>query len=282
MVNPFPGKRYKRFNYAIINQLEAYLQGTPEEIIAQASSDLEVASFGEIVKKARIEFDIADKLLPALLEQGKIILIEKNSDKNDLNVFGSSKWYNEILESSRLILSKYHSQYPLRVGMPREELKSKLKVSQKIFSSLIEKWDQENLIKVGKSLLSLNSHQVIFVKSDQQKLDNLINIFEENPFSPPGIIECRQLVGDEVFNALMDREMFVQVLGDIVFQKKNYDDMLAYVLDKLNIDGKITVAQFRDRFQTSRKYALGFLEYLDSIGITFRDGDFRKLKPKRN
>jgi len=88
-------------------------------------------------------------------------------------------------------------------------------------------------------------------------------------------------VGDEVFNALMDREMFVQVLGDIVFQKKNYDDMLAYVLEKLNIDGKITVAQFRDKFQTSRKYALGLLEYLDSIGITFRDGDFRKLKPKR-
>ena len=281
VVNPFPGRRYKRFSNVIINQLEAYLQGTPEEIFVQAISDLEVASFGEIVKKARIEFDIAEKILPVLLAQGKIILIENNSEKNDLSVFGSSKWYNAILESSRLILNKYHSQYPLRVGMPREELKSKLKVSQKIFSSLIEKWDHENQLKVGKSLLSLNSHHVIFTKTDQQKVNNLIKIFEENPFSPPGIIECRQLAGDEIFNALMDQEMFIQVLGDIVFLKKNYDDMLAFVLEKLNIDGNITVAQFRDKFQTSRKYALGFLEYLDSIGITYRDGDFRKLKPLR-
>lgn len=281
VVNPFPGKRYKRFSNAIINQLEAYLRGTPEEIIAQASLDLEVASFDEIVKKARIEYKIAEKILPDLLEQGKIILIEKNSEKNDLSVFGSGKWYNEIVEFSKLILNKYHSQFPFRVGMPREELKSKLKISQKIFSSLIEKWDQENQINVGKSSLSLISHQVVFAKSDQQKIDNLINIFEENPFSPPGISECRQHVGDEVFNALMDQEMFIQVLGDIVFLKKNYDDMLAFVLDKLNNDGNITVAQFRDKFQTSRKYALGLLEYLDTIGITYRDGDFRKLKPIR-
>ncbi len=281
VVNPFPGKRHKRFSDAIINQLEAYLQGTPEEIFIQASSDMEVASFGEIVKKARIEFDIAEKLLPGLLEQGKIILIEKVSEKNDLTVYGSSKWYNEILENARLILSKYHSQYPLRFGMPREELKSKLKVSQKIYSSLIEKWDQEKRLKVGKSLLSLNSHQVIFAKSDQQKVNNLISIFEENPFSPPGISECRQFVGDEVFNALLDQEIFIQVMGDIVFLKKNFDEMLAFVLEKLNIDGNITVAQFRDKFQTSRKYALGLLEYLDAIGITYRDGDFRKLKPTR-
>ncbi len=279
VVNPFPGKRYKRFSDSVINQLEAYLQGTPEEIFTQASLDLEVASFAEIVKKARIEFDIAEKLLPGLLEQGKIILIEKHSEKNELTIYGSSKWYNEILENARLILNKYHSQYPLRSGMPREELKSKLKVSQKVYSSLIEKWNYENQLKVGKSLLSLNNHHVIYAKSDQQKINNLITIFEENPFSPPGISECRQRVGEEVFNALVDQEIFIQVMGDIVFLKRNFEEMLAFVLEKLNIDGNITVAQFRDKFQTSRKYALGLLEYLDTIGITYRDGDFRKLKP---
>lgn len=279
VVNPFPGKRYKRFSDSVINQLEAYLQGTPEEIFTQASLDLEVASFAEIVKKARIEFDIAEKLLPGLLEQGKIILIEKHSEKNELTIYGSSKWYNEILENARLILNKYHIQYPLRSGMPREELKSKLKVSQKVYSSLIEKWNYENQLKVGKSLLSLNNHQVIYAKSDQQKINNLITIFEENPFSPPGISECRQRVGEEVFNALVDQEIFIQVMGDIVFLKRNFEEMLAFVLEKLNIDGNITVAQFRDKFQTSRKYALGLLEYLDTIGITYRDGDFRKLKP---
>ena len=39
----------------------------------------------------------------------------------------------------------------------------------------------------------------------------------------------------------------------------------------------MTVAEFRDVLQTSRKYALPFLEYLDSNKITMRVGDVRKL-----
>ena len=40
----------------------------------------------------------------------------------------------------------------------------------------------------------------------------------------------------------------------------------------------LTVSQLRDRLKSSRKYILAFLEYLDTIGITIRDGDFRRLK----
>jgi selenocysteine-specific elongation factor len=40
------------------------------------------------------------------------------------------------------------------------------------------------------------------------------------------------------------------------------------------------VAQFRDLFQTSRKYALAVLEHLDEVGVTQRDGDLRRLKAK--
>jgi len=278
IVNPFPGKRYKRFSSSIINQLEAYLKGTPEEIFLQVSLDLEVANFSDIVKKARIETDVAEKLLPSMIEKGKIILIEMNNEKVGLSVLGSGKWYSEILENTKSILYKYHNQFPLRNGMPREELKSKLKVSQKIFLSLIQKWDNEKQIKDGKSFLALHNHEVKFSKVDQLKVNDLIKIFLENPYSPPGVVECRNLVGDEVLNALIEKELVVQVMGDILFLSENYQEMLDYVLDKINSEGEITVAQFRDKFHTSRKYALGFLEYLDSTGITYRDGDFRKFK----
>jgi selenocysteine-specific elongation factor len=42
--------------------------------------------------------------------------------------------------------------------------------------------------------------------------------------------------------------------------------------------GQITLAETRDLFNTTRKYAQALLEHLDSIGITVREGDFRKLK----
>ena len=54
--------------------------------------------------------------------------------------------------------------------------------------------------------------------------------------------------------------------------------MVQKVKDHLKEFGSLTVSQFRDQFDSSRKYALGFLEHLDSIGMTVRDGDFRKLR----
>ena len=41
---------------------------------------------------------------------------------------------------------------------------------------------------------------------------------------------------------------------------------------------RIALAEVRDLFNTSRKFAQALLEHLDAIGITMRDGDFRKLK----
>jgi selenocysteine-specific elongation factor len=46
----------------------------------------------------------------------------------------------------------------------------------------------------------------------------------------------------------------------------------------LQTHGKLTVAQVRDMFATSRKYALALMEHLDAIGVTRRVGDERMLK----
>ena len=45
---------------------------------------------------------------------------------------------------------------------------------------------------------------------------------------------------------------------------------------------EMTVGEFRDILGTSRKFALPFLEYLDSNRITIRVGDVRKLLLKRS
>jgi selenocysteine-specific elongation factor len=40
----------------------------------------------------------------------------------------------------------------------------------------------------------------------------------------------------------------------------------------------ISLAEARDLFNTSRKYAQALLEHLDVLGVTARDGDFRRLR----
>jgi selenocysteine-specific elongation factor len=64
----------------------------------------------------------------------------------------------------------------------------------------------------------------------------------------------------------------------VAFRKEDYDVMVAQVHAALVGKGQISLAEVRDLFHTSRKYAQALLEHLDAIGVTKRDGDFRRLR----
>ena len=49
------------------------------------------------------------------------------------------------------------------------------------------------------------------------------------------------------------------------------------IVNSLKENGKITVAQVRDMFNTSRKYVMALMDYLDQQHITRRTGDERVL-----
>ena len=102
--------------------------------------------------------------------------------------------------------------------------------------------------------------------------------FDVNPFSPPGVKDCRADVGDEIVNALIELNELTAVSQDVVFRSRDYDALVNGIRKALDKNGTITLAEVRDLFKTSRKYAQAILEHLDAIGVTMRNGDFRKLK----
>ena len=102
--------------------------------------------------------------------------------------------------------------------------------------------------------------------------------FEQNPFSPPSVKECLAEVGEEVLNVLLELNQFVTVSQDVIFRKEDYDSAVQKIQAVLLQNEKITLAQVRDLFNTSRKYAQALLEHLDVTGMTMRDGDYRKLR----
>jgi selenocysteine-specific elongation factor len=66
----------------------------------------------------------------------------------------------------------------------------------------------------------------------------------------------------------------------VIFRKQDYDLAVAKIVSILQENGKVSLAEVRDLFNTSRKYAQALLEHLDAIGITVRAGDYRKLRKK--
>ena len=102
--------------------------------------------------------------------------------------------------------------------------------------------------------------------------------FEANPFSPPSVKDCQTDVGEDVLGAMIEGGEFMPVSADVIFRKSDYDSMKEKIKHIIEIQGKISLAEARDAFNTSRKYAHAALEHFDAIGFTIRDGDFRKMR----
>lgn len=102
--------------------------------------------------------------------------------------------------------------------------------------------------------------------------------FDQNPYATPSVKECQSEVGEEIVNALIELDELVAVSQDVLFRKKDYDALVEKMRVTIQKNGSITLAEARDTLNTTRKYAQALLEHLDSIGVTVRDGDFRRWK----
>jgi len=188
--------------------------------------------------------------------------------------------WNTLQEKTLNMVATYHKGFPLRRGIPREELKSRLKVSARVFNGLVSSLVARDSLLDSRGLLALPGHEVTFDNGQRARVQGLMRKFEQNPFSPPGIKESQEEVGEEVLNVLIEMGDFVIVSSDVIFRKEDYDSAVKQIQSSLVQNEKLTLAEVRDMFGTSRKYAQALLEHLDAIGLTLRDGDHRRLRKK--
>ena len=281
IVDHQPKRRHKRFDEEVLRSLESLLQGTPADILYEAALALNAAPIKEIVSRSRLEASNANSALQELLSNQSLILLEEGDIDigSDLLAMTLHGW-NSLRDSTLQMVDAYHKSYPLRRGIPREELKSRLKLPPRVFNALVNRLIDEDSLSDRSAILAKPGHQVIFDDNRNQKVQELMRRFEQNPFSPPGLKECQAEVGMEVMNALIDMNEFTPVSPDIVFRRQDYDEGVARIHEILLQNSTITLAEVRDLLNTSRKYAQALLEHLDARGVTTRDGDYRRLKKK--
>ncbi len=83
---------------------------------------------------------------------------------------------------------------------------------------------------------------------------------------------------EDVVLSLIESGQLVRLSPDVLLLRETYDELVAWVKTYISEHGSVNVAQVRDAFDTSRKYALALLEYLDDQRITKRVGDERVLR----
>lgn len=179
---------------------------------------------------------------------------------------------------------KYQKTYPLRGGIGREELKRILKtaVSHKRWQLILEWGADHQYFRLSSSLVQAVS-EIELPEDIRQKLDALQKIWEKAGLNPPGqetaVAECGVPAAKfpEYAEYLKTNNVWKQV-GEFYIAASAIEKAKIILEKHLQENGRITVSEARDCWQTSRKFAVPLLEYFDSIHITERNGDIR-VKP---
>ena len=277
IVDPQPKGRHKRFDEVVLKSLESLAQGSPADILLEAARALGPASAREVVARSRLESEPAEAALDELLGNGQLVKLADEPRTMDSLVMTASQWQT-LQDKTLQIVGEYHKSFPLRKGIPREELKSKLKLQPRIFNSLLTQYATRNILKDSTVFISLPSHTVTFDGARQAKVQELMRKFAANPFGPPSVKECQAEVGDEVFVALIEIGELTAVSQEVVFRTKDYETMVAKIKSAIAEKGQATLAEVRDLLNTTRKYAQALLEHLDALGVTEREGEARRLR----
>jgi len=279
IVDHQPSGRHKRFDDSVLRSLESRLRGSPADVIYEAASSTGLASLREITVLSRLDEGAASEGLQELVGQGRLLLLEAGSLSPQADLLAAPSFFWDALVTRALdVLTAYHKSFPLRQGIPREELKSRLKLDSRGFQALLRDLESSRRIRSQAALLAVPGHSVEFSPAQRSQVDSLMRKFDDSPYAPPSFKECQAALGAELLAVLIERGDLLLVSDEVLFRRSDYDAMKAALRSALANGQRITLAQVRDLFGTTRKYAQALLEHLDAAGFTLREGEYRTLR----
>jgi selenocysteine-specific elongation factor len=255
-------------------------RGTPEEILLEQLLAREPTELESLARRTGQATETTRELVGALVRQGEIVALDgQKGALNPQTLIVSAPGWDRLVGRVTAALEAHHRSYPLRRGMPKEEVRTRLGVETRLFQRLVQRLLAEGRVAELGPLLSLAEHEVRFTPEQERQVEALLRLLREYGAAPPDRAdwEAELRLSPELTQALLDQGRLVEVSAELLFPKDVYDDMLARVVEAIRQHGPITVAGVRDLFNTSRKFSLALMGHLDERKITRRIGDERVL-----
>lgn len=268
-------KKHKIYDESVIEALKIKEKGELKDILEEYLK-LNLSNYitlKELVSYTGGKEEYVKEGLNALIDENKVFCVNKYY----LHISHYQKLKEKVIE----ILTKYHKQYRLRNGILKEELRSKVDNSLKVkdMDVILNKMVEEKDIKVQDNLVSNYDFEVKFNQkqlSIKKEIEDKSRKNGLNSLMTKDDICNKNKFYEEVLEALTGET--IQKLDDAYYiDKKVYENVKKDLLEYLNKNKEITVAQFRDITKSNRKISIVMLEHFDRNRITKRVEDKRIL-----
>jgi selenocysteine-specific elongation factor len=184
-------------------------------------------------------------------------------------------------------VSDFHRAQPQAVGADPAALRSRLapQLPAEAFQALLRELADVRKIEIAGNLVRQPGHDATSNPEDQRMWQLVLPALQQGGFSPPSVAELaaalklkeaalkdflhRKSRGGEVLRVPPDRFYPRATLATLA--------ATAHALARANPNG-FTAAQYRDATGIGRSLAIEILEFLDTLGVTQRIGDARKIR----
>ena len=218
------------------------------------------------------------KVLQLLQSQQQVLCVDPFS-KRYLHV----EHVERIGDFLSKVLTIHHKKFADREGMSRSELAGKLSL---IFTEKEVEILLKYMVKLGKFLqngqyFSLTEHQPQVSQAQEAGLARCLELIKAGGFRPHRRtrlleeLEMNEKEGVAMLKSAVHSKRLVRVADDLYYAPEQTKEILISLKKYLQDNQSITVIQFKELLNISRKHAIDLLEYFDSQHLTIREDNHR-------
>ena len=268
-------KKHKRFDKAIIDALKVKEKGELSAILKEylKNNSRNYPNIKEIMSYSGESEENVKKALNKLLDEKSVVCVN--------NMYMHINQYNLLKENTENELKTYHKKFRLRKGMLKEEVRSKIesKFKTREFDILLDMFINDDIVKVEDNIVSLKDFKVVLnekqlkIKNEIEKTLNLAGL--NNIYTIEDITNNKKEY-EEVLESLIGNTV-CRLEDSYIMSTKVYNNAKDRLVKYLKENNEITLGDYRDLVNSSRKNCMIILEDFDRNRITKRIENKRVL-----
>lgn len=278
ILEPNPNKK-KQYDEKTLKELKLKDKGDKKDIIENLikNNSPKYLNTKDLSQNISIFIDAFNIELKKLEEEERVIVFH-STDYYPLHMEFINKLKDDIIKT----LEIYHSNFPLRVGMSKEEIRNKhIKVAKPKLAEELMAYMIENYVDQENNLIRIKDYKPAYTPELKDIREKVLK--ELKDFNIPKKDELKSSLDvnldklEDVLNALIREKEIIKINEEIYIRTNLYNEALEKLVDFINSNGSIAAGEFRDLLNTNRRIAIGLLEYFDNNKITKRLEDKRIL-----
>jgi len=229
----------------------------------------------------------AAELLSDLVLTGEVVVVPGPMGDR----FGATTLFQRVVGTAHAELAAFHEKNPLRAGMGKAELTSKLR---KLLPETTATPVMERALALGllqspsPELVAAPGYEVALTRRQRENVAELMKRLDEGGLTPPSQDDLASAIGATpkdtkvLLTYLVDTGRAACLEGTLYFAMAHLQGVRARLAEHFARVETAAPSDLRDHLATTRKYLIPLLEYADARRWTVRDGDLRRAGPTLN